>query len=312
MDAVTFKQLEALYWSAELGSFKAASLHLNTTQSAVAKRIRELETALGVQLFKRSQKTILLTPRGGEALAIAAELIQLRGRLGEVVTGGYEEKRTARIGVTDLTAMTWLGTWLQMIRERDPDMTVLPQVDLSGRLFDDLIEERLDIIVVPDAFSDPRFEKVVLSPVPNAWVTSPSYIEDDFLPLHKLVDHTVIVQTTASGAGRIFSTWLGKNQLTLATPMHTSNFGAMLSLAVSGFGIAILPRDTLRDVVASGRLKYLGCDKALPVVRYVALFRRTNMVGGLKVLTDTMEGACDFSRPLLSLPDPGPPPSLFR
>ncbi len=307
MDAVTFKQLEALYWAAELGSFKAASLHLNTTQSAVAKRIRELEASLGVQLFNRSRKTIMLTPRGEEVLAIASELIQLRGRLGEVVSGGYAEQRVARIGVTDLTAMTWLGTWLKLMREQDPELEVLPQVDLSARLFDDLIDEKLDIAIVPDAFSDPRFEKVVLSDVPNAWVTSQSYIAEDFLPLHELVEHTVITQTNASGAGRIFSGWLGRNQLTLAAPMHTSNFGAMLSLAVSGFGVAFLPRDCLRDVVDSGRVKYLGCDKALPPVRYVALFRRLHVGGRLSLLTDTMKEACDFSRPLLSLPDTQPP-----
>ena len=38
---VTFKQLEALYWIGTLGSFEAAAQHLETTQSAISKRIRK-------------------------------------------------------------------------------------------------------------------------------------------------------------------------------------------------------------------------------------------------------------------------------
>ena len=39
------QQMEALYWIVQLGSFEAASSRLNTTQSAVSKRIQELERA---------------------------------------------------------------------------------------------------------------------------------------------------------------------------------------------------------------------------------------------------------------------------
>ena len=39
----TYKQLEALYWIAELGGFAAAARKLNTTQSAISKRVQELE-----------------------------------------------------------------------------------------------------------------------------------------------------------------------------------------------------------------------------------------------------------------------------
>ncbi len=42
----TLKQLEAFYWSSELGSFSASSRKLHTTQSAVAKRVGELEAFL--------------------------------------------------------------------------------------------------------------------------------------------------------------------------------------------------------------------------------------------------------------------------
>ena len=38
---ITLRQLEALYWIVQLGTFKRAAARLNTTQSAISKRIKE-------------------------------------------------------------------------------------------------------------------------------------------------------------------------------------------------------------------------------------------------------------------------------
>ena len=40
---LTFKQIEALYWTVRLGTFAASAQKLHTTQSAITKRIQELE-----------------------------------------------------------------------------------------------------------------------------------------------------------------------------------------------------------------------------------------------------------------------------
>ena len=71
---VNIKQLEALYWAGRLGSFQAAANRLHTTQSAISKRIAELEEALGRQLFDRSRRNAQLTPAGERVSAGAEQL----------------------------------------------------------------------------------------------------------------------------------------------------------------------------------------------------------------------------------------------
>lgn len=51
---LTFKQIEALYWTVRLGTFSASAQKLHTTQSAITKRIQELEADFDVALFDRS------------------------------------------------------------------------------------------------------------------------------------------------------------------------------------------------------------------------------------------------------------------
>ena len=43
---VTLRQLLALHWIERLGTFERAAEHLNTTQSAISKRVQELELSL--------------------------------------------------------------------------------------------------------------------------------------------------------------------------------------------------------------------------------------------------------------------------
>lgn len=60
---LTFKQMEALYWIVQLGSFDAAATRLNTTQSAISKRIQELERAFDLTVFDRAHRSARLTDR---------------------------------------------------------------------------------------------------------------------------------------------------------------------------------------------------------------------------------------------------------
>ena len=57
---LTFKQVEALFWIVELGSFEAAASKLNASQSAISKRIQELESTFGHYATIRRHTTGIL------------------------------------------------------------------------------------------------------------------------------------------------------------------------------------------------------------------------------------------------------------
>ena len=56
MIMLSLRQVEALVWVAQLGTFERAAARLNTTQSAISKRMNELEATVGFALFDRSQR----------------------------------------------------------------------------------------------------------------------------------------------------------------------------------------------------------------------------------------------------------------
>ncbi|MCF5293877.1 LysR family transcriptional regulator, partial [Pseudomonas syringae] len=78
---ITLKQIEAIYWIVELGSFEAAATKLNMSQSAISKRVQELEDSFGVAIFDRSKRSARLTKKGLELHGCAVEMLRQRDNL---------------------------------------------------------------------------------------------------------------------------------------------------------------------------------------------------------------------------------------
>jgi DNA-binding transcriptional LysR family regulator len=72
----TLKQLEALIWVADLGSFRKAAAHLNTTQPNISARIAGLEATLGVTLMLRDAGSVQLSDKGAEILQAARRVVR--------------------------------------------------------------------------------------------------------------------------------------------------------------------------------------------------------------------------------------------
>jgi DNA-binding transcriptional LysR family regulator len=84
--------------------------------------------------------------------------------------------RQLRFGVTELTALTWLPRIVADLRTIYPGVQLKLEVDLSRDLFERLREDTIDLIVIPEAFFDPRISALRLAEVHNSWMSSPDLI----------------------------------------------------------------------------------------------------------------------------------------
>src|ERR1700754_1460749 len=123
---VTFKQLEALYWVAKLGGFSQAAERLHTTQSAVSRRIQELESVVDTQLFDRTLRTARLTEKGEEMFSVAQRLLAQRDEAMEQFARPEVMERRLRIGLTELTAMTWFPRLVSLVQSYYPRVVIEP------------------------------------------------------------------------------------------------------------------------------------------------------------------------------------------
>ena len=73
----SIKQLRYICAVAEYKHFSKAAEACHVTQSTLSAAIQELESQLGVVIFERNKKTVLVTPLGEKLLHQALSLIHI-------------------------------------------------------------------------------------------------------------------------------------------------------------------------------------------------------------------------------------------
>lgn len=281
---LTLKQLETFVAIVDLGTFEAAANDLSTTQSAVSKRIHELELACAAPLFDRRLRKTQLTPQGHAALAIAREMLDRRSHFLEQVNSQAMMTRRFRFGVTELSSVTWLAKYVDAIHMTYPNVSVEPEVSNSAELCERLAKGAIEMAVVPEAASRPEFAHTPLPRlIEHAWMCAPKFhVKEDPLPLAHLGSYPVLLQSRSVATDVVFGRWLEHYDVQIRQIVPTNNLLAMLSLAMSGIAIAYLPFRLCAPLLAQGALRPLRVRPALPKVRYVEMHvarRRTSFTG---------------------------------
>ncbi len=123
-------KLRIFHAVAEAGSFTHAGEALNLSQSAVSRQISTLEESLGVSLFHRHARGLLLTEQG-ELLQKAAK--DIFGKLamieGQLVDSKQLPEGPLRITTTEFIASTWLAPHLKDLREKHPNIQLTMLLD---------------------------------------------------------------------------------------------------------------------------------------------------------------------------------------
>lgn len=294
---MTFKQLEAIYWVTQLGGFSQAAQKLHTSQSAVSKRVQELETVFKTELFDRSQRSARLTEKGEEMFVLAKNLLQQRDSAAEQFSSFAVIERRFRIGITEVTAMTWLPRLVELIQIHYPKVTIEPDVDASGSLRDKLLADELDLVFVPDVFADPRFSTNVVGQVESSWMCRPGLVKPGkVFRLHELATHRLLIQGSKSGVGLIYDKWMRALGVQPTNTIVMNNVLALMGLAVSGLGISYFPTVFLSPMLAADALMVIPCTPALPTVDYVAMYKRDRPSTLTSSVVLLAQECCDFTR----------------
>jgi len=301
---LTFKQMEALYWIVKLGSFEAAAARLNTTQSAISKRVQELERAFDIAVFDRANRSARLTEKGSEFFDYAQALLEQRDRVVERISSKTSLVRQIRIGVTELTALTWLPRLIAAIQAAYPRVHVEAEVDLTATLRERLAADTIDLIVVPQIHAAESFAATVVGEVDNAWMCAPGFMpkRKTAISLTDVARFPLILQGTLSGTGHLYTRFLQEHGVAMQRVLTSNSLIAQIGLTLSGLGVSYLPKACVAHLVACEALDIVRTRPALPPVRYVALHRAERAHSLTADIVRLAAQACDFSTSLL---DPG-------
>ncbi|VFR26708.1 LysR-family transcriptional regulator [plant metagenome] len=292
----TLKQMEAFYWSAVLGSFSASSQKLHTTQSAIAKRVAELESFAGGPLLNRQTRSLTLTAQGRKLFDLAGEMLELNTRIALRMGDAHTLAGTVRLGATELIGLTWLATLIDQSTRRYPRLQLLPEIDGGMTLYKRLAEDSLDVALMPGPFWSYEYDCVPLASIRNVWMASPRLGIDtsQVLSPFDLVQHPVITQPTNSALTHLYDAWFAEQGMGVKRVLTCNSLGLVAQLTMLGLGISYLPPSYFAPLTSRGDLVQLNVAPDLPRVHYYAVYKKTVMSPLVAKVIEMAQEVCNF------------------
>ena len=290
----TFRQLETFLYSARLRSFNAAAVQMHTTQSAVSKRIAELEQQMGGPLLLRSARGLQLTQAGRRLLPLAEQALGLWTQIDQEFAAGETLRGNFRVGVTELIALTWLTRLIQRVHEDHPAVTLEPVVDAGVKLFDRLAAQQIDVCIMPGTFWGADYTTVKVGQVEELWVVSPRLQVPRAMKPQDFADYPVIEESTGASKKMFYEEWRARQGYRFGKVLHTNSTTLLRDLTVRGFGISQLSREFVGEDLKAGRLRVVKTEKLPPMV-YSAVYRTDTASTGLRRIVELAVESCDFT-----------------
>lgn len=267
-----FGTLNAFVHAADTGSFVAASRITGLSASAVGKAITRLEKRLGVRLFHRNTRNMVLTEEGRVFLE------RCRRIFGEIEAAEMEmtqiaSKPSGRLRVSMPLVGMLLTPVIAEFMAAYP--AILLDLDYSDRIVD-VVEEGFDVVIRTGAATDSRLMRRSLGRFSGRMVASPQYVGARGTPStpEELASHACLRQRSPA-TGKL-ADWplMVANSVYFTVPetMSATTIEPLIYLAEKGFGIAFLPPFTVDKQIAKGSLVSLMDDYIRETGEFSALW----------------------------------------
>ena len=275
---MTLKQLEAFYWAATCSTFAMAAGRVHLSVSSLSKRIAELEVSLGQVLFDRSGHRAALTEAGTRLLPMASALLQQADRVQQDMGSIAGLRGPCRLGVGELTALTWLPRLVAAIASAHPHVNVSVHVDVGAALAERLDKGELDVAVIAGTASRSVLTSVPLAHARFTWCAGPAVAQSvTRMDADALLLHPLVTLPQGSGVTHLIDDWLRQADARPTRRLVCNHWGAIVGLLAHGSGIGLLPEGWAQALCARGVLQILASPVPLGSLGYALHSRRDDL-----------------------------------
>ena len=241
--------LPVLEAAARLQSFSAAAAELNVTHGAISHQIRSLEESVGVALFARQGRRVVLTAEGAAfAEAIRAAL----GKVADAVAAlsPVERERKLKISVLPSFASRWLMPRLGRFLEANPQYEISVEANQTKSNF---TTDGVDVAIRFGAGPWPGLYSEYLAGDCYFPVCSPKFRRGK-LPTKPSQLAGLPLFRNDPGLWEKWFAAAGVPAAPVATGIDYNDAAIFLQQAIAGEGIALTRRSLIGDDFANGKL----------------------------------------------------------
>lgn len=258
-------ELEEIRIFVQLVEFQSATQvaeRMGVANSAVSRRLKELESRLGVQLIRRTTRRMSLTESGEIYYQRCKSILEsLEEAQAEITQSTSDLKGRLRIATPVTFGVNHLASAIAAFMSKYPEMEI--DLDMSDRRVD-LVEEGFDLAIRIGTLEDSTLIAKKLAPVSHVVCASPDFFQQHGIP--QTPDDLMGVQGLCYGNLKKPDTWhyQGKDgntgEVKVALRMKSNNGDALREAAIAGLGVICEPNFIMHDAIKRGLLTAVLSD----------------------------------------------------
>lgn len=231
---------------AETLHFGRAAQALHMTQPPLTQAIQQLERRLGVRLFERTRRSVVLTPAGAALIEPARQLLQqaaaLPGRARDAARG---EVGRIRLGFVSTIAFGPLPLWLRAFREAQSGIAIELREATGDVQLEAFAAQELDagfVLHAPGIALPPSLQRLSLGVEPLVLAlpeSTPKRLSATALLREPLVIFPRVIAPSLYDAVLAF---YHRHGVTPAIAQEAIQMQTIVNLVSAGLGLALVPQ----------------------------------------------------------------------
>jgi LysR family hydrogen peroxide-inducible transcriptional activator len=292
----TLRQLQYVLAVADLLSFRRAAEACHVSQPSLSAQIAQVEEALGVVLFERDRRRVLLTPAGALLVERMRRLVVDGHALTEAARrAGDPLAATLRLGVIPTIAPYLLPAVSEPLRARFPALTALWTEEKTPVLVDRLANGTLDaaVVALEAELGDVEHAVIGVDPFvlatgvdhPLAACAGPASIED-------LQPHPVLLLDEGHCLRSQALSFCARSDVE-ELAFRATSLGTLVQMVAGGAGITLLPRLAVAAEASRARIVVRELADPAPYRTLVLVWRaRSPLAPALTTLAEALRTTC--------------------
>jgi len=249
--------LELFVQVARIGSISRAALELGMDKAAVARSIAKLETGVGLRLFHRSGRGMVLTDAGKTLLACAEDVVRALERTRQAAHElSHAPTETLILAAQPTLALMLFGP-LGASLQTDLPHTPLRLVEgLTHQLLAWLLDGAIDIAIfyIPRQGEIPGADVLLREPLCLIAPAGLGKLPPE-TPTSRLADYPMILPSPPHGRRSLVDALLAQQQLKLQSLIECdASLPVTKQLVLQGLGCTMLPLAVVKEEVDQGLL----------------------------------------------------------
>lgn len=252
------RQLKAFLAIAETKTFTAGARRVNVTQAAISMQIRQLEDEVGIPLFTRTPRRVILTEAGERLLDRARRILREHDTaLAEISEIAGAEYGRLRIGsASAMFTTTQLPSILEKLRSRFPKAEVTVGSGTSSTLVDKIMHGDIDIAFVSLPVEAANIQTDLLFSDEIVAITHPTHplAKQKVISAAALADEQLILGEQGGNTRRMIDDFFQMANVRPNIMMELSRQEAINKMVENKMGVGIAGAKNVSEEIRSGKL----------------------------------------------------------